>query len=77
LLEALEVRVEKTLSQEPKRVASLAVAVTVGVPVPPDVRLRLQRAAEHCTVHRSLHPDVSVVLDFYTPDSSTHHDGRS
>ena len=61
-LDALETHVEKELSHAPKRVARLGVTVTVGAAVSDDVLARIARAAEHCAVHRSLHPDVEVEI---------------
>jgi len=65
-LDALLLQVEKTLSTEPKRLQALAVTVASRVVIPGDVLLRFQRAASHCIVHQSLHPDVSVTIRFET-----------
>lgn len=61
-IEALEVRVEKTLAASPKRVSALAVTITIAAEVGDDVVARLDRAAAHCAVHRSLHPEVDVTI---------------
>jgi putative redox protein len=65
-LDAIETRVEKQLDTSPKRVSRLEVTVAIGVEVPPDVLVRLERAAKHCAVHRSLHPEVEVDVRFRT-----------
>jgi len=57
---SMRVRVTKVLSVQPKRIESLSVVVEVPAGVPPDVVVRLERAAGHCLVHRSLSPDVDV-----------------
>jgi putative redox protein len=62
-LDALMVSVEKTLANAPKRVARLAVTITVAAPIDPALGDRLRHAAESCPVHRSLHPDVEIVLE--------------
>lgn len=54
------VRAGKRLSVRPKRIESLTIDVTVAGELAEDVRLRLERAAQHCLVHRSLAPDVEV-----------------
>src|SRR5579862_9090676 len=61
-LEAIEVQVTKHLSQSPKRVASLDVAINVQHIISPELRIKLQRAADGCAVHRSLHPDLEVSI---------------
>jgi putative redox protein len=63
-LEAFEISVEKRLAVEPKRIEALAVEVHLRQPVPPPVLTRLERAAHHCLVHRSLSPDVAVTIAF-------------
>jgi len=57
---SIRVHVSKVLSVRPKRIASLSVDVEVPAGVQPDVRLRLERAAGHCLVHRSLSPEIEV-----------------
>ena len=71
-LEGLEVRVEKSLSREPKRVDRLVVSIDLGMPVSSEVRQRIERAAEHCPVHRSLHPDVIVMVGVHAPEEEDH-----
>lgn len=63
-LDALSLTVEKTLGVQPKRLESLAVTVRLATAVPPDVRTRLERAARHCVVHRSLSEEVVVSIGF-------------
>jgi putative redox protein len=66
-LDALSLSVDKTLASDPKRLEALAVVVRSAVPVPGDLLARLERAAHHCVVHRSLHPDVRVTIAFEAP----------
>lgn len=63
-VDALSLTVDKTLSVEPKRLEALSVIVRSSAPIPGDILLRLERAASHCIVHRSLHPDVAVTISF-------------
>lgn len=57
--------VEKTMSQAgPRRIASVPLTVTVPVPVPPQMRRKLEAAARHCPVHRSLSPQVEAPITF-------------
>jgi putative redox protein len=66
-LDSFSIAVQKTLSQSPKRIATLDVTITFSVCLEPEVLLRLQRAAEDCAVKRSLHPEVQVTLRFVQP----------
>lgn len=56
--------VEKTLGVKPKRIEALDVTVRLVTDVSPDVRTRLERAARHCVVHRSLSEEVVVSIGF-------------
>ena len=57
---SIRVRVSKVLSVRPKRMVLLEVEVEVPAGSPPDVLVRLERAAGHCLVHRSLSPEIEV-----------------
>jgi putative redox protein len=57
--------VEKEMSSTPPRmIQRLAVKIHVPHPVSPENRLKLERAAHTCPVHRSLHPDVEKPIEF-------------
>lgn len=64
--EAIKVSVVKELSQNPKRVSRLTVNIDIAMTITPEILLRLQRAANHCAVHHSLHPDTQVEILFTT-----------
>lgn len=58
--ESIIVRVTKALTVRPKKLRSLEVEVEVSGTVADGVLVRLERAAQHCLVHRSLHGDIDV-----------------
>jgi uncharacterized OsmC-like protein len=63
--ERIRIRVEKTMSVEPKQIDALDVHITVEGDTSPDVLLRFDRAAHHCLVHKSLasHIAVGITVD--------------
>ena len=64
-LTGMKVRVGKTMSaDQPRRIAQLDVEISVSGSLSEKHRNQLIRAAEHCPVHYSLHPDVRVNLNF-------------
>ena len=57
--------VEKEMtSAPPRRIASLAVKIHVLQSISPENRLKLERAAHTCPVHKSLHPDIQTPIEF-------------
>jgi putative redox protein len=62
-LDSVRIRVTKSLSNNPKRLARLAVTIVMQQAVDSSLETKLRRAAESCVVHRSLHDDVEVSLD--------------
>lgn len=57
--------VEKEMTTVPeRRIGRLAVRVEVPKFISPEHRIRLERAAHSCPVHRSLHPDVEKPIEF-------------
>jgi uncharacterized OsmC-like protein len=63
-LDAMTITVEKTLSQNPKRVSSLHMTVTFNIALEPNVLQRLESAARDCAVKRSLHPSMQITTRF-------------
>lgn len=64
-LAGAEVTIDKEMTaQPPRRIARLTCGFTVPANLTDDEITKLRRAAETCPVHRSLHPDVKVELDF-------------
>jgi putative redox protein len=57
--------VEKEMASAPvRRIEKLTVKIHVPQQVTEENRERLERAARACPVHKSLHPDVQVPLEF-------------
>lgn len=57
--------VEKEMSSTaPRRIQSLRVRIRVPHAVSPEERQKLERAAQTCPVHQSLHPDVQRPIEF-------------
>ena len=57
--------VEKEMtSSAPRRIASLKAKIHVPHDVSAENRLKLERAAHTCPVHKSLHPDIEKPIDF-------------
>jgi len=57
--------VEKEMTATPpRRIQSLAVRIHVPKPVAAEDRLKLERAAHTCPVHKSLHPDIQIPIHF-------------
>lgn len=61
-LDQICIRIEKTLQSSPKRLASLSVSICIGPGVSPSLITRLERAASHCLVHKSLSPEIDVSI---------------
>jgi putative redox protein len=51
-------------SAPPRRIARLTVRIHVPHPLGSTDREKLERAAHACPVHRSLHPDVEIPIEF-------------
>lgn len=64
-LSGSSVRVVKEMAAAPvRRIARLAVEITVPQKLSEDDCRRLEHAAQACPVHRSLHPDIDVPVTF-------------
>jgi putative redox protein len=59
------VRVTKEMVAQPsRRIGTLGVEIAVPAELGDEDRKRLESAAMHCPVHRSLHPDVQIPVTF-------------
>jgi putative redox protein len=57
-------RVEKIMGTEPRRIAQLLLTVHLPQSLSELDRQKLERAGASCPVHKSLHPETQMVLDF-------------
>ncbi len=64
VFENASAEVSKEMSAQPRRIASLPVHVTMSAKLTPEQRQKLENAAHHCPVHKSLHPDVQAPIVF-------------
>jgi putative redox protein len=64
-LTGMHVRVEKTMSANPRRISHLPVEIHMPKTLSPEVRGKLERAALGCPVHHSLHPDIDSPVSFF------------
>lgn len=60
--------VKEMTSTAPRRIAKLAVRLEMPGGLSADARTKLEHTAHACPVHRSLHPDVEVPVEFIYPD---------
>jgi len=56
--------VEKRMTPPPRRIGELVLVIDMPAEVRTEHRARLEDAARSCPVARSLHPDVSVPMEF-------------
>ncbi len=60
----MTVDVTKEMVEQPRRIGRLPVTVRIPTRLDEGQRSRVERAAHHCPVHRSLHEDVDAPIDF-------------
>lgn len=70
-LTGIEITVEKEMASNPRRIDSLRTEVTMPVALDEQTRTRLERAASHCPVHESIHPDIDAPIVFHWPEQTT------
>ncbi len=66
-LEGMEISVEKEMASNPRRIDTLRAEVRMPRRLDETMRARLERAARHCPVHESIHPDVEAPVVFHWP----------
>lgn len=57
-------RVEKHMTQAPRRVGELVTVLEMPKELPADKRAHMEQVAHNCPVARSLHPDVKLTVTF-------------
>lgn len=64
-LEGMQIEADYEMVENPRRVGEISVKVIMPEPVAPRYRVALQRAAENCVVHNTLHhpPEVTIALE--------------
>lgn len=69
-LEGIEITVEKEMASDPRRIDTLRTEVAMPVALDERTRTRLERAARHCPVDESIHPDVDAPIVFHWPEEA-------
>jgi uncharacterized OsmC-like protein len=57
--------VKKVMGDEPRRIVEIHIDFTFIQPISEKHRTVLERAANHCPVSKSLHPDLKEVITFH------------
>lgn len=64
-LAGMRLEVEKRMTDQPsRRIGCLQVTIWISHPFSDEDKQTLERVAQTCPVHKSLHPDVEVVINF-------------
>jgi uncharacterized OsmC-like protein len=63
-VEGMHMRVEKHMGTEPRRIAQLPVVIHLPEKLDPAERQKLERAGLACPVHKSLHSEVEMQIQF-------------
>ena len=60
--------VKKVMGEEPRRISEIHLDITFIQSVSEKHRTILERAAHHCPVSKSLHPDLKEIVTFHYPE---------
>jgi uncharacterized OsmC-like protein len=63
-IDGASAEVEKIMIQDPRRIGSLPVVLTLSASIPQDYRRKLERATHACPVAKSLHPSLEISIEF-------------
>jgi putative redox protein len=69
-LTGIEITVEKEMASDPRRIDSLRTEVRMPTALDEQTRARLERAARHCPVDESIHPDIDAPITFHWPEEA-------
>src|SRR4051794_19125452 len=58
VIEGATAEVVKEMLNQPRRIGALRVQVTLPAKLTKEQRFKLEEAARHCPVHKSIHPDI-------------------
>jgi putative redox protein len=70
-LTGIEITVEKEMAADPRRIDTLRTEVRMPTVLDEQMRTRLERAARHCPVDESIHPDIDVPIRFHWPEEAS------
>jgi putative redox protein len=60
----MSAQVEKVMANQPRRIESLKVKLHLSALLSPEQRKRAEEIAHTCPVHRGLHPDIKIPMEF-------------
>ncbi|MFO0417034.1 MAG: OsmC family protein, partial [Pseudomonadota bacterium] len=63
-VDGMRMRVEKVMGTDPRRISHLNVVITMPSALTPEQRQKLERAGTACPVHKSLHTETKVSVEF-------------
>jgi uncharacterized OsmC-like protein len=63
-LKGAKAEVEKHMTENPRKIGELRLKVFLPARLTPNQRRKMEETAKHCPVHRSLHPDVKIPMEF-------------
>ncbi|MBX9769248.1 MAG: OsmC family protein [Bdellovibrionales bacterium] len=64
LVGPMNAQVEKIMANNPRRIETLKVHITLPASLSSEHRKRMEEIAGTCPVHRSLHPDIKLPMTF-------------
>jgi hypothetical protein len=69
-LDGLSFSLEKHMAHDPRRIGSVPISIHMPAGLSPDERLKLERAAMTCPVHKSLPAELEREVSFVYPEDS-------
>jgi len=67
-IDGTSARVKKVMGEDPRRISEIHLDITFIQTLSDKHRAVLERAAQHCPVSKSLHPDLKEVVTFHYPE---------